>query len=114
MRAPGFICRRAFPVEGGVQSKRGPSIFQPYWDLWKLSHKDEVVSDETTWIFRVTPYLVFVMPILVTILIPVLTDHPLVFAFMGDMLAGGFLLGLHSLRLSELSPQLCLEKVFAA
>jgi formate hydrogenlyase subunit 4 len=77
-----------------LQSKRGPSIFQPYWDLWKLFHKDEVVSDETTWIFRVTPYLVFVMPIFVTILIPVLTDYPLVFAFMGDMLAGGFFLSL--------------------
>ena len=76
-----------------VQSKRGPSIFQPYWDLWKLFHKDEAVSDETTWIFRVTPYLVFVMPIFVTILIPVLTDYPLAFAFMGDMLAAGFFLG---------------------
>ena len=49
-----------------VQSKRGPSIFQPYWDLWKLFHKDERVSEQTTWIFRVTPYLVFVMPIFVT------------------------------------------------
>jgi formate hydrogenlyase subunit 4 len=77
-----------------LQSKRGPSIFQPYWDLRKLFHKDEVVSEETTWIFRVTPYLVFVMPIFVTILIPVLTDYPLVFAFMGDMLAGGFFLSL--------------------
>ncbi|MGO4885534.1 MAG: respiratory chain complex I subunit 1 family protein [Bryobacteraceae bacterium] len=77
-----------------VQSKRGPSIFQPYLDIWKLFHKDEVLSDETTWIFRVTPYLVFAMPIFVTILIPVLTDYPLVFAFMGDMLAGGFFLGL--------------------
>jgi formate hydrogenlyase subunit 4 len=77
-----------------VQSKRGPSIFQPYWDLWKLFHKNEVVSDESTWIFRVTPYVVFVMPVFVTILIPVLTDYPLVFAFMGDMLAGGFFLGL--------------------
>ena len=75
-----------------VQSKRGPSIFQPYWDLWKLFHKDERVSEETTWIFRVAPYLVFVMPIFVTILIPVLTDYPLVFAFMGDMLAAGFFL----------------------
>ena len=77
-----------------VQSKSGPSIFQPYRDLWKLFHKDEVVSEETTWIFRVTPYLVFVIPLFVTILIPVLTDYPLVFAFMGDMLAGGFFLGL--------------------
>ena len=77
-----------------VQSKRGPSIFQPYRDLWKLFHKDEVVSTETTWIFRVTPYLVFVAPIFVTVLIPVLTDYPLAFAFMGDMLAAGFFLAL--------------------
>jgi len=77
-----------------VQSKRGPSIFQPYWDIWKLFHKDELISNETTWIFRVTPYLVFITPIFVTILIPVLTDYPLAFAFMGDMLAGGFFLSL--------------------
>lgn len=77
-----------------IQSKRGASVFQPYRDLWKLFHKDEIVSSETTWIFRVTPYLVFVVPIFVTVLIPVLTDYPLAFAFMGDMLAGGFFLGL--------------------
>lgn len=77
-----------------VQSRRGPSIIQPYRDLWKLFHKDQVLSDETTWIYRLTPYLVFVIPIFVATLIPVLTDFPLVFAFMGDMLAGGFFLGL--------------------
>jgi formate hydrogenlyase subunit 4 len=77
-----------------VQSKRGPSVVQPYRDIWKLFHKDQIVSDQTTWIFRITPYLVFVVPIFVAILIPVLTDYPLVFAFMGDMLAGGFFLGL--------------------
>lgn len=77
-----------------VQSKRGPSVFQPYFDIFKLFHKDQIVSDQTTWIFQFTPYIVFVTPIFVTILIPVLTAYPLVFAFMGDMLAGGFFLGL--------------------
>jgi len=77
-----------------VQSKRGPSVFQPYRDIWKLFHKDQVISEQATWIFRITPYVVFVVPIFVTILIPVLTDYPLVFAFMGDMLAGGFFLAL--------------------
>ena len=77
-----------------IQSKRGPSILQPYRDLWKLFHKDEVVSLESSWIFRFTPYMVFVTPILVTLLIPVLTDYPLFFAFMGDMLGGGFVLAL--------------------
>ena len=63
-----------------VQSRRGPSILQPYRDLWKLFHKDEIVSEESSWIFRVTPYLVFVTPIFVTLLIPVLTAYPLFFA----------------------------------
>ena len=77
-----------------VQSKRGPSIFQPYRDIWKLLHKDEVVSDESTWLFRAAPYVAFVAPIFVTLLIPVLTRYPLFFAFMGDMLGGGFVLAL--------------------
>ncbi len=66
-----------------VQSKKGPSIFQPYKDIWKLFHKDEVVSKDATWIFRLTPYIVFITPIFVTLLIPVLTNYPLFFAFMG-------------------------------
>ena len=77
-----------------VQSKRGPSIFQPYRDLWKLFHKDEIVSEDSSWIFRFTPYIVFVAPIFVATLIPVLTNYPLFFAFMGDMLGGGFVLSL--------------------
>ena len=90
------------PLVGGVlsrlkemvQSKRGPSIFQPYRDLWKLFHKDEIVSEDSSWIFRFTPYIVFVTPIFVALLIPVLTSYPLFFAFMGDMLGGGFVLAL--------------------
>jgi formate hydrogenlyase subunit 4 len=77
-----------------VQSKRGPSIFQPYRDLWKWFHKDEIVSEDSSWIFRFTPYIVFVTPIFVTLLIPVLTNYPLFFAFMGDMIGGGFILSL--------------------
>lgn len=77
-----------------VQSRRGPSIFQPYRDLWKLFHKDEIVSEESSWIFRFTPYIVFVAPIFVALLIPVLTSYPLFFAFMGDMIGGGFVLAL--------------------
>jgi len=81
-------------LKENVQSKQGPSIFQPYRDIWKLFHKDEVVSEESSWIFRFTPYIVFVTPIFVALLIPVLTGYPLSFAFMGDMLGGGFILAL--------------------
>src|SRR6201998_2452593 len=77
-----------------LQSKRGPSIFQPYRDIWKLLHKDEVVSEESSWIFRAAPYVAFAAPVFVALLIPVLTRYPLFFAFMGDMLGGGFVLSL--------------------
>jgi formate hydrogenlyase subunit 4 len=50
-----------------IQSKRGPSILQPYRDVWKLFGKDEVVSEESSWIFRVTPYIVFVTPMFVAL-----------------------------------------------
>jgi formate hydrogenlyase subunit 4 len=77
-----------------LQSKRGPSVFQPYRDIWKLLHKDEIVSDYSSWIFRAAPYIAFTAPVFVALLIPVLTRYPLFFAFMGDMLGGGFILAL--------------------
>jgi formate hydrogenlyase subunit 4 len=79
-------------LKENVQSKQGPNIFQPYRDIWKLFHKEEVVSQESSWIFRFTPFVVFITPIFVTLLIPVLTDYPLFFAFMADMLGAGFIL----------------------
>ena len=77
-----------------LQSKRGPSIFQPYRDIWKLLHKDEIVSEYASWIFQAAPHVAFTAPIFVALLIPVLTRYPLFFAFMGDMLGGGFVLAL--------------------
>ncbi len=80
-----------------VQSKRGPSIFQPYRDLRKLFGKDERVPDDSSWIFRTAPYLVFIVPLIITLLIPVLTNFPLFFAFAGDMLAAGFIFAVSGL-----------------
>src|SRR5580704_1059502 len=81
-------------LKENLQSKRGPSIFQPYRDIWKLLHKDEIVSEQSSWIFRAAPYVAFAAPVFVALLIPVLTSYPLFFAFMGDMLGGGFVLAL--------------------
>lgn len=83
-----------------VQSKRGPSVLQPYRDLRKLCAKDELISEEASWIFRTAPYLVFIAPLLITLLIPVLTDFPLFFAFAGDMLAAGFIFAISGMFFS--------------
>ncbi len=81
-------------LKGVVQSRHGPSVWQPYFDLYKLFRKDEVISEDASWVFRAAPLFSFAVPILVTLLIPVLTSFPLTWAFMGDMLASGFILAL--------------------
>lgn len=77
-----------------VQSKQGPSIWQPYRDLWKWLHKGSVTSEHATWVYHAAPIFTFITPLIVAMLIPVLTAYPLPYAFMGDMLAGGFILSL--------------------
>ena len=43
----GFILK----AEERVQRSRGPSIFQPYRDLWKLFHKQCVMPESASWIY---------------------------------------------------------------
>lgn len=61
-------------IKAKMQNRQGASIFQPYQDLWKLLHKDEVISTDASWIFRVAPYLVFVVTIVVGASIPLFTS----------------------------------------
>lgn len=88
----GFILK----AEERVQRSRGPSIFQPYRDLWKLFHKQSVVPESASWIYFIAPIVAFTAMLLVPILIPVLTDRPLPLSDMGDMLGGGMILTLGS------------------
>ena len=81
-------------LEETIQGKVAVSPLQPYYDLRKLFRKSRVVSTEASWIFHFAPYVSFVVPIAVTLLIPVLTSFPLFFAFAGDMVGAGFILGL--------------------
>lgn len=82
--------------EERVQRGQGPGIFQPYRDLWKLFHKQIVVPQTASWLFWVTPIVVFTTVLTVPILIPVLTNFPLPLSNMGDILGGGLILTLGS------------------
>ena len=77
-----------------VQGKRGPSVWQVYRDLRKLFCKENAVPEDAGPIYHLAPFLYFAAPLIVTMLIPVLTSKPLFMAFAGDMLSGGFILGL--------------------
>jgi formate hydrogenlyase subunit 4 len=82
--------------EERVQRARGPGIFQPYRDLWKLFHKQLVVPNTASWIYWTAPVVAFTCMLTVPILIPVLTDFPLPLSDMGDILGGGLILTLGS------------------
>src|SRR3990167_3349512 len=46
-------------IKARMQNRQGASIFQPYKDIWKLLHKDEVISQDASWVFRFAPFVVF-------------------------------------------------------
>lgn len=81
-------------LKAKVQSRRGASPFQPYYDLRKLLGKQRTVTPEASFIFRIAPYVVFATPIAFAMLIPVLTAMPLSWALMADMVGSGFVIGI--------------------
>jgi formate hydrogenlyase subunit 4 len=86
-----------------LQGRRGAGVFQPYADLRKLLAKEAVVSENTSWIFRFTPYLLATTMLLSALIVPVLTTRaPL--GFMGNIIALMylFLLGTFFLALAGL------------
>ncbi|OLZ10518.1 respiratory chain complex I subunit 1 family protein [Sulfobacillus thermosulfidooxidans] len=76
-----------------LAGRYGPPIWQPYRDLRKWMHKETIRTTQTSWVSEWAPVFYFIAPLIVAMLIPVLTTFPLPFAWMGDMLAGGMILG---------------------
>lgn len=77
-----------------TQKRIGASILQPYYDLLKLVRKDEVVSDQTSWIFRACPWVNFAAMATAAFFIPVFLVYT-PFGLVGDLLlvVGLFALG---------------------
>ncbi|MCE5195098.1 MAG: NADH-quinone oxidoreductase subunit H [Nitrospiraceae bacterium] len=79
--------------KAGMQGRVGPSIVQPYYDLLKLFKKDMVISNVTSWIFKVAPYVVFASSVTAVMLVPVVTAESSFF-MMGDVIALIYILAL--------------------
>lgn len=71
-------------VKARLQNRQGARIIQPYRDLYKLFGKDEVISEDASWIFRFAPYAVFASTWVVAASIP-LVALGLVNGLTGDM-----------------------------
>lgn len=68
------------------QGRTSAGLFQPYRDILKLFHKDVVLAENASWIFRFTPYLVFGVTVLAGGIIPILSLH-LPFSTVADVIA---------------------------
>jgi len=62
-------------LKARLQGRRGASVFQPYRDLRKMLLKEAVISENTSWIFRFTPYLVASVMLLSSLVVPMLTTR---------------------------------------
>jgi formate hydrogenlyase subunit 4 len=72
-------------LKARLQGRRGASVFQPYRNLRKMLGKEAVISENTSWIFRFTPYLLAAVMLLSSLLVPVLTTQtPL--GFIGNII----------------------------
>jgi formate hydrogenlyase subunit 4 len=88
-----------------LQNRRGPRIWQPYFDTIKFLRKDMVISEHATWVFSAAPYLVFVTSLLVGLMVPIITVQAPLGLFGGALAVIGLLaLGRFFLALGGLDP----------
>ena len=88
-----------------LQNRRGPRIWQPYFDLLKFLRKDMVISEHASWIFSVTPYVLFLTALSAGLMVPLVTARAPMSLFGGALaLIGLMALGRFFLALGGLDP----------
>jgi formate hydrogenlyase subunit 4 len=55
-----------------LQNRQAPSLFQPYRNLHKLFHKEPLVADTASYIFRIAPYFIFAITVLIGAIVPLI------------------------------------------
>jgi formate hydrogenlyase subunit 4 len=79
-------------VKAYLLRRRGPSVLQPYRDLLRLLRKEVVLAHNASWLFRVTPYLVFAATWVAAALVPTFAMG-LYFSWSADLIAITALIG---------------------
>jgi formate hydrogenlyase subunit 4 len=79
-------------VKARFLRRQGPPLIQPYLDLARLMRKDAVLAQNASWLFRVTPYLIFAATWVAAALVPTFRTG-LLFSWSADLIAIIALLG---------------------
>lgn len=97
----GFVFVMLAPLVNGIigkikafsQKRQGPPFLQLYYDLYKMLKKHTVVSEVSTWVFKMTPIIVFTTALSAGMLAPVVTSF-IPENFPGDIIFMVYLLAL--------------------
>jgi formate hydrogenlyase subunit 4 len=79
-------------IKARLLRRQGPPVLQPYRDLLKLLRKEVVLAENASWLFRVTPYLIFSATWVAAALVPTFATG-LMFSWSADLIAIIALLG---------------------
>ena len=79
-------------IKALLQSRQGPPVLQPYYDLRKLFTKSSVVSTDASWVFNLTPYVCIAAVAVAALLVPVFYSGT--FGFIGDLIVLVYLLAM--------------------
>ncbi len=80
-------------IKNNLRLRRGQSVWQPYYNLAKLFSKDEVCSEHSSWVFKITPFIVFASSLLALFLVPAfIAKSPA--QYLGDLLLLVFIFSL--------------------
>lgn len=80
-------------VKARIQNRAGASILRPYAELWKLLHKEELVPDSASALFRFAPRALFGTVLAAAAFVPVLHASAL-FGMDGDFIVLVYLFAL--------------------
>ena len=86
-------------MKARLQGRRGAPVIQPYRDLWKLLHKEELVSKDASWVFLSAPYLLLTVTVVIGAGIPVVWRGAALLPC-GDIIVVVYLLALYTFALA--------------
>lgn len=73
-------------VKSRLTRRRGAPVIQPYRDLWRLLRKEVVLAHNASWLFRVSPYMIFAATWVAAALVPTFAIG-LQFSWTADLIA---------------------------
>ncbi len=78
-------------IKARMQGRTGAGIAQPYRDLFKLFKKDEVISEDASWIFTLSPFIIFATTLALAAGVPLISPQT-TFLPTGDLLVFVYLI----------------------